>query len=73
MKQSQAEHTLKEAIELSGIKQMYNTASEHREAKSVLLNMLHRQTSIPKYQIVNYLNNKKGFNYDTSRTENDSK
>ena len=71
MQQNKAEHKLKESLELSGIKQMYNTALEHEEARPVLLNMLHRQTSIPKYQIVNYLNNRKGFDYETGATEED--
>jgi len=71
MQQNKAEHKLKEALELRGIKQMYNTALEHEEARPVLLNMLHRQTSIPKYQIVQYLNNRKGFDYATSTEETD--
>ena len=64
MKQSRAEQILKEELTKKGVVGVYNTALESKEGANVLLKILHRNTSIPKYQIANYLNNRKGFSYD---------
>jgi hypothetical protein len=65
MKQSRAEEILKKIIkEDPDINKFYKMVKEYGLPKDTLLNALHRKTSIPKAQIVNYLNNRKGFNYE---------
>lgn len=65
MKQSRAEEILKKTIEEDpAINKFYRMMREYGLPKDTLLSALHRETSIPKVQIVNYLNNRKGFNYE---------
>jgi hypothetical protein len=65
MKQPKAESIIKQALTKPDIIPLWNTAKEHREAMIPLLNAIHRETSIPKSQIVNYFNNRHGFTYKT--------
>jgi len=66
MQQGKAEHKIKEALSKPDLIPLWNTAQEYREAMIPLLNALHRETSIPKAQIVSYLNNRHGFSYETN-------
>lgn len=69
MYQGKAESTIKQALTQPDIVSLWNTAREYKEAMIPLLNALHRATSIPKSQIVSYLNNRHGFAFKTDMHE----
>jgi hypothetical protein len=65
MNQGKAESIIKKALTKDTLVPLWNTAKKHKEAMTPLLNALHRETSIPKSQIVSYLNNRHGFTFKT--------
>lgn len=68
MQQGKAEHKIKEALVKPNLIPLWNTVQQYREATTPLVNAVHRETSIPKCQIVDYLNNRKGFNIKTNQS-----
>lgn len=70
MRQKQAETKIIEALNNPEVKGVYNTALEYENVKPILLDIIQRASGgVPKFQIVNYLNKYRGFNYDDTMQE----